>query len=993
MIMNAMELLDVPGEFYFNRKTDTLYYMPYENEDMSSADVIIPVIEFLMSIEGNGIENKVENITFKGLKFSHNAWTDWQLGFVSAQGSSTHMSNGTMVSRYYPLASGSEGTIPAAVTVQMTNNVDFYGNHFDGISSAALDLPNGVSNSDVVGNAFSDIGEGAIFLGSTIHEDYVVGKDGVSEAPPADAGEIVLNKLLRHKVYYSGEGEIWNSSDIDQVRTLAGAAPGIYYTTDKTETWLGEYRYSGAWNSTPQDVERGEKAWAMWDFLKPYTITKITLAFDPQYVTPDQKSGYEILVSNDKSFSEGNYKVVATQTTPADEVTEYTVDLDEKYRYVMVRTLSAKQLAISRMWAFSSDLKPYTKYERCKNNNILNNYINRCGVDIPRATGILAYYTDTTNIQHNEVTNVGYTGIAFGWGWGNTSLGSRNVDCSYNYIHDVSQRMHDGGGIYTLSRNENSSITNNYIDDIGVGVIGIYSDEGTSGILHKNNVQEISPIIFSPMRVTNVENTYVDNYAPHASMSLYVNAHKQNTIEDPITFVVTNPPKEVYAIKERAGIEDEYEHIKGWVSDVENNLYDNYESYIYALGGQSEHVAAAVIEANGIINEGVFGNKLGEIPLNYKNQLKQATLDVSNTSGNRQIEKLLALESLLHEIKENVNRYSLSDTIALAKKTLEEAKPAADDDKSMGLYPASAIDKFRTELAKLEASANAAANEEAQYDVLLKLEKAYNEFIQTRFSADIADIYAEGVKEAIVDADNATVKLILAPRTDAKKMKLEVFPDGGAEIAVVLKKSYNMTRELKLPMYCAGNDEYKTWIITAAYEDTAGKDSILDANWYTAANKKNIVKKASTHTILTASPYVYMTDYVSVDKNGAEFNFVPMTANDINDFTFIIGADTFDNMDILSSEAINDRCEIVFNNTEASIYTVKEGAKKLITTVDASIKYNAENSFSYTIKKLNNSTQIILKLNGEILLSKVIDLPTSNVYFGCYTDKVDIKFY
>ena len=732
----------------------------------------------------------------------------------------------------------------------------------------------------------------------------------------------------------------------------------------------------------------------MWDFLKPYTITKITLAFDPDCVTPEQKSGYEILVSNDKQFREGNYKVVATQEGPADEITEYTINLNEKYQYVMVRGLQAKPLAISRMWAFSSDLKPTAKYERCRNNNITNNYINRYGVDIPRATGIIAYYTENTNILHNEVTNGGYTGIAFGWGWSNKATGSRNVDCSYNYVHDTSLRMHDGGGIYTLSRNENSRITNNYINGIGVGYRGIYSDEGTADILFTKNVQENVNQLFSPYRAGIIDNTYVENYAPHTVMGLYTDAHDFNKIEDPITYAVTNPPKEVYAIKERAGLEDEYEYIKGWVREAENNLYDVYESYIYALNGQSGRVTGATGEANGIIKESVFGSGLGQVPLAYKSQLETAVKDVAGTSGTRQIEKLIILESLIREVKTNMNRYNLSDTLALAKKTVEEAKPATATDKSMGLFPADAISKFKAEIAKYETKAAACANEEAEFAILLDLEKAYNEFMSTKFSADIAGVWAEGVTGTVIDTDNATVRLLLAPRTDMNKMKLQIFPEGGAEIAIVLKNSYNMTRKHTIPMYCAGNDEYKHWTITAEYAGSEGSSaSLLDAKWYTEANRKDAVKKSSTYTILTANPYTYMTDYLGADKDGLSFTFVPMSANDKNDFTFIVGADNFGNMDTKSAEPLNDRCEIVFNGTEASIYTVKEGKKTLISTVDTSLMYNKENTFSYTIKKINGSTQLVLNVNGEIVFSKVMSLPTSGAYFGCYTDKVDIKLY
>src|SRR5690606_30154872 len=41
-IYNAFEFLDSPGEFYFDKTTQTLYYSPRAGEDMSSAEVEAP---------------------------------------------------------------------------------------------------------------------------------------------------------------------------------------------------------------------------------------------------------------------------------------------------------------------------------------------------------------------------------------------------------------------------------------------------------------------------------------------------------------------------------------------------------------------------------------------------------------------------------------------------------------------------------------------------------------------------------------------------------------------------------------------------------------------------------------------------------------------------------------------------------------------------------------------------------------------------------------
>ena len=157
LIINAMELLDEPGEFYYNRTTGVLYYMPYEDEDMASAQVIIPELEHIILIDGNGVENKVKNITFTGLQFSHNNW-NYMDGLYSVQGSNLMITNGQMASYGYPLSTGNSAVVPAAVIMQMVDNVNFYENNFRGIGGAGIDLPNETlgykGNSTLAGHLF-----------------------------------------------------------------------------------------------------------------------------------------------------------------------------------------------------------------------------------------------------------------------------------------------------------------------------------------------------------------------------------------------------------------------------------------------------------------------------------------------------------------------------------------------------------------------------------------------------------------------------------------------------------------------------------------------------------------------------------------------------------------------------------------------------------------------------------------------------------------------
>ncbi|HOT49488.1 MAG TPA: right-handed parallel beta-helix repeat-containing protein [Candidatus Hydrogenedentes bacterium] len=69
-VENIFEALDQPGEWYLNRKTGVLYYMPMPGEDMRTAEVVAPVARQLLTIEGKPDEGRfVDYLTFAGIRF------------------------------------------------------------------------------------------------------------------------------------------------------------------------------------------------------------------------------------------------------------------------------------------------------------------------------------------------------------------------------------------------------------------------------------------------------------------------------------------------------------------------------------------------------------------------------------------------------------------------------------------------------------------------------------------------------------------------------------------------------------------------------------------------------------------------------------------------------------------------------------------------------------------------------------------------------------
>ncbi|MCC6446352.1 MAG: right-handed parallel beta-helix repeat-containing protein [Armatimonadetes bacterium] len=76
-VENLPEALDKPGEWYLNRASGRLTYIPFPGEDLVKAEVIAPVARQLVLLEGKPAESRfVEYVRFENLNFRH---TDWPI--------------------------------------------------------------------------------------------------------------------------------------------------------------------------------------------------------------------------------------------------------------------------------------------------------------------------------------------------------------------------------------------------------------------------------------------------------------------------------------------------------------------------------------------------------------------------------------------------------------------------------------------------------------------------------------------------------------------------------------------------------------------------------------------------------------------------------------------------------------------------------------------------------------------------------------------------
>jgi parallel beta-helix repeat protein len=206
-IENAPEALDTPGEFFLDRNTGILFYIPSADEDMAKAEVTAPVLDELVRFDGDpSAQNLVSSIRFRGIAFEYTDWTLPVNGYVDMQAA-------------YDISAVIRGNGAADISFEDCV-IRHHGNY-------GIEFARGCRNIRISGCEISDMGAGGVKIGEpavrTEERDKTYGNTvsdchihHIGEVYPAACGIIIFQSAKNtiahnhiHDTYYTGISNGW----------------------------------------------------------------------------------------------------------------------------------------------------------------------------------------------------------------------------------------------------------------------------------------------------------------------------------------------------------------------------------------------------------------------------------------------------------------------------------------------------------------------------------------------------------------------------------------------------------------------------------------------------------------------------------------------------------------------------------------------------------------------------------------------------------------
>ena len=223
-IVNALELLDEPGEWYLDRSSGWIYYAPMAGEDLEQADVEAAGTQIL--IDGRGtLESPVHDLRFKGLDFAYATW----MGVSGPEGYADDQTGFRVTGPNQPQTfEHAEDTTrtPGNLRFGYAHDITFRDNSFEHMGAVALDFDTGSRDNVISGNRFDDISAAAIQVGGVDIVDH----------HPTEPGQITRGNRISDNRITRAAQEFYDA---------AGIFVGYTTRTSINHNTLSDLPYSG----------------------------------------------------------------------------------------------------------------------------------------------------------------------------------------------------------------------------------------------------------------------------------------------------------------------------------------------------------------------------------------------------------------------------------------------------------------------------------------------------------------------------------------------------------------------------------------------------------------------------------------------------------------------------------------------------------------------------------------------------------------------------
>lgn len=236
-LTNSIQFLDQPGEWYEDFASHKIYYWPKNTQDLRKAEVIVPVLETLLKVEGD-IDHPVSYLSFKGISFQHSTWLR-----PCKQGHVPHQTGMYMLDAYKLRIPGTAdkktlenqawvGRPAAAIQINYADHLNFESCTFEHHASTGLDYGKGTHDNNIQGNLFKDIGGSAILMGTFSDESTEVHLPYL----PKDLRVVATNNTIENNLITDVTNEDWGTVGI-----AAGYVSGLKVLHNE----ISDVSYSG----------------------------------------------------------------------------------------------------------------------------------------------------------------------------------------------------------------------------------------------------------------------------------------------------------------------------------------------------------------------------------------------------------------------------------------------------------------------------------------------------------------------------------------------------------------------------------------------------------------------------------------------------------------------------------------------------------------------------------------------------------------------------